>query len=187
VREDAAACALVRAASGFYERTAARAGMPWPRAGAVAFVQRFDSGLRLDVPLHVLWLDGAYGWEPGRGQPVFHAQRDVTDACAQQLAQRNADRVLRALRKAGKWWTRRRRAAAGGDGGGDGLLPGLAAAAVEGRAALGGPGRSVARVRPDYARAVRVPHTSVQARPERPHWTPERRCPQQWYERCSRC
>ncbi len=48
---DAAACALVRsvlarAVSGFYERTAARAGVLRPRAGAVAFVQRFDSGLR---------------------------------------------------------------------------------------------------------------------------------------------
>ena len=44
---DAAACALVRsvlvrAVSGFYERAAARAGVPRPRTGAVAFVQRFD-------------------------------------------------------------------------------------------------------------------------------------------------
>ncbi len=49
---DASACrlvrnVLVRAVSGFYERTARRAGVPRPRAGAVAFVQRFDSGLRL--------------------------------------------------------------------------------------------------------------------------------------------
>jgi hypothetical protein len=52
---DAAPCALVRsvlvrAVSGFYERMAARAGVPLPRTGAVAFVQRFDSALRLNVP-----------------------------------------------------------------------------------------------------------------------------------------
>jgi hypothetical protein len=50
----ATACALarsvlVRAVSGFYERAAAPAGVPRPRTGAVAFVQRFDSGLRLNV------------------------------------------------------------------------------------------------------------------------------------------
>jgi hypothetical protein len=106
------------------------------RAGAVSFVQRFDSGLRLNVHFHVLWLDGVYGWEPGRGQPEFHAQREVNDGCVQQLVRRIADRVLRALRKAGKW-VDADAAAEGDDGVGDELLPGLAAAAVEGRAALG--------------------------------------------------
>ena len=87
--------------------------------------------------LHVLWLDGVYGWEPGRGQPEFHAQPEVNDADVQQLVQWIRDRVLRALRKAGKW-VDRDAAAEGGDGAGDELLPALAAAAVEGRAALGG-------------------------------------------------
>jgi hypothetical protein len=138
---DTEACALVRsvlvrAVSGFYERTSAREGVPRPRAGAVAFVQRFDSGLRLNVHFHVLWLDGVYGWEPGRGQPEFHAQQEVSDADVQQLVQRIRDRVLRALRKAGKW-VGADAAEDGDDGAGDELLPGLAAAAVEGRAALG--------------------------------------------------
>ena len=138
---DAAACALVRgvlvrAVSGFYERTAAREGVPRPRAGAVAFVQRFDSALRLNVHFHVLWLDGVYGWEPGRGQPEFHAQPEVSDADVQQLVQRIHDRVLRGLRKAGKW-VDADAAADGGDVAGVELLPGLAAAAVDGRAALG--------------------------------------------------
>jgi len=60
----------------------------------------------------------------------------VNDGCVQQLAQRIRDRVLRALRKAGKW-VDADAAADSGDGVGDELLPGLAAAAVEGRAALG--------------------------------------------------
>jgi hypothetical protein len=58
---------LVRAVSGYYERAAKRLGKPLPRTGAVAFVQRFDSALRLNVHLHVLWLDGVYSHELGRG------------------------------------------------------------------------------------------------------------------------
>ena len=138
---DASACrlvrnVLVRAVSGFYERTALRAGVPRPRAGAVAFVQRFDSGLRLNVHFHVLWLDGVYGWEPGRGAPVFAEHREVTDADVQQVVSRIRDRVLRALRKAGKW-VDPGEAGDGVDGDGGELLPGLVAAAVQGRAALG--------------------------------------------------
>lgn len=62
--------------------------------------------LRLNLHLHVLWLDGAYGWEPGRGKPEFHAQRELNDGDVQQLVRRILDRVLRALRKAGSGWTR---------------------------------------------------------------------------------
>ena len=51
---------------GVTERAARKNGKP--RAGAVAFVQGFDSGLRLNVHLHVLLLDGVYAWEPGRGR-----------------------------------------------------------------------------------------------------------------------
>jgi hypothetical protein len=60
----------------------------------------------------------------------------VNDADVRQLVQRIRDRVRRALRKAGKWIDADA-AADSGDGVGDDLLPGLAAAAVEGRAALG--------------------------------------------------
>ena len=54
--------------------------MPRPRTGAVAFVQRFDSALRLHGHFHVLGMDGAYGWVLGQGQLVFHAQPEGTDA-----------------------------------------------------------------------------------------------------------
>ncbi|MFZ9336622.1 MAG: transposase [Burkholderiaceae bacterium] len=84
----------------------------------------------------MLWLDGAYGWVPGQGQPVFRAQPEVTDADVQLLVQRIRVRVLRALRKAGKWVDED--AAADADGApADDRLPGLAAAAVAGRAAFG--------------------------------------------------
>ena len=56
---DADVCALVRrilvrAVSGHYERSARRAGVVNPRAGAVAFVQRCDSGLRITSLSHGL-------------------------------------------------------------------------------------------------------------------------------------
>jgi hypothetical protein len=76
------------------------------------------------------------GWVPGQGQPVFHAQPEVTDADVQLLAQHIRARVLRALRKAGKWVDED--AAADADSApADDLLPGLAAAAVAGCAAFG--------------------------------------------------
>jgi hypothetical protein len=52
------------------------------------------------------------------------------------LVQLIRDQVLRALRKERRW-PDADAAADSGDGVGDDLLPGLAAAAVEGRAALG--------------------------------------------------
>ncbi len=67
---------------------------------------------------------------------MFAEQREVTDADVQQLVKRIRDRVLRALRKAGKW-VDPGEAGDGADAGGDELLPGLAAAAAQGRAALG--------------------------------------------------
>jgi hypothetical protein len=94
---------LVRAVSGYYERTAKRLSKPLPRTGAVAFVQRFDSALRLNVHLHVLWLDGVYSHEPGRGGVEWCQHEQVTDADVAQLVRRVRDRVRRKLRKMGKW------------------------------------------------------------------------------------
>ena len=87
----------------------------------------------MNVHFHVLWLDGVYGGEPGRGRPEFHAQQEVNDADVQPLVQRIRDR---ALRKAGKWVDADAATECGEDVG-DELLPGLASAEIEGRAALG--------------------------------------------------
>ena len=70
---------LVRAVSGYDEQRARRQGRPRPRAGAVAFVQRFDSGLRLNVHFHVLWLDGVHAHELGSGRAEFCEHGEVTD------------------------------------------------------------------------------------------------------------
>ncbi len=62
---------LLRTVSGCYEGLARRRDLPRPRPGAVAFVQRFDSGLRRNVHCHVLCLDGVFAHAPGRGTPEF--------------------------------------------------------------------------------------------------------------------
>ncbi|MCC7065985.1 MAG: transposase, partial [Planctomycetes bacterium] len=102
---DADACArvrriLVRAVSGYYERRARRLGKPRPRAGAVAFVQRFDSALRLNVHFHVLWTDGVFAYAPGRVEFCEHGE--LSDADVGRLVRAIRDRVQRALRGLGK-------------------------------------------------------------------------------------
>jgi hypothetical protein len=84
---------LVRAIADYYERAAARLGKPRPRAGAVAFVQRFDSALRLNVHFHVLWLDGVYSHQLGRIGVEWCEHEQVTDADVALLVRRVRDRV----------------------------------------------------------------------------------------------
>ena len=131
---------LVRAVSGYYERAAARLGKPRPRAGAVAFVQRFDSGLRLNVHFHVIWLDGVYSHEPGRGGVEWCRHAQVTDADVALLVRRVRNRVRRKLRQMGKWPEDRDAADAevgGAPSDGEQLLLELDAAAVQGVALSG--------------------------------------------------
>ena len=93
---------LVRAVSSHYERAALARGASRPRAGAVAFVQRFDSALRVNVHMHVLWLDGVFTHEPGKGRVEFCEHAEVTDTDVGKLVQAIRDRVLRYLRRCGK-------------------------------------------------------------------------------------
>jgi hypothetical protein len=130
----------VRAIAGYYERAAARLGKPRPRAGAVAFVQRFDSALRLNVHFHVLWLDGVYSHELGRIGVEWCEHEQVTDADVALLVRRVRDRVRRKLRQMGKWPedgdASDTDVACGGDAG-EQLLLELDAAAVQGVALSG--------------------------------------------------
>ena len=68
------------------------AGVVNPRAGAVAFGQRRDSGLRVDLHFHVPWLDGVHGWEAGKGPARFAAAAEVTDAEVGELVRVVRDR-----------------------------------------------------------------------------------------------
>jgi ribosomal protein S27E len=51
---------LVRAVLGWYRRRARRAGIADGRSGTVTVVQRFGSGLELNVHFHALGLDGVF-------------------------------------------------------------------------------------------------------------------------------
>ena len=126
---------LVRAVSGYYESRARRQGKPRPRAGAVAFAQRFDSAVRLNLHFHVLWADGVFAHELAAGEPEFCEHGEVTDADVAKLVAAIRARVLRYLRRAGKLPAAGEEAVDVDDGGE--LLMDLAAAAVQGRAALG--------------------------------------------------
>ena len=109
---DAGACAavrriLVRAVSGYYERRARRLGKSRPRAFAVAFVQRFDSALRVNLHYHVLWTDGVFAHELREGhRGVLRARRSdgcggVTGARSNVLIQEAFPTLSPAWRN---WW-----------------------------------------------------------------------------------
>ena len=89
---------------------------------------------------HVIWLDGVYSHEPGRGGVEWCGHAQVTDADVALLVRRVRDRVRRKLRQMGKWPEDRDAADAdvGGDpSDGEQLLLELDAAAVQGVALSG--------------------------------------------------
>nr|WP_272421157.1 transposase [Polyangium jinanense] len=71
--------------------------------GAVTFIQRFDSALRLNVHVHTLALDGVYVREDdSMGEPVFRALPAPTADEVFDIAERTAKRVVAALKKRGR-------------------------------------------------------------------------------------
>lgn len=138
---DPVACAIVRrvfvrAVSGFYLRRARQSELPRASAGAVVFAQRFDSGLRLNLHFHGLWLDGAFACPLGGGRARFDPHGEVTDHDVERAVRAIRSRVLRALRMRGKLPAD---GAAADESPDDdpSLLLHLGAAAIEGRTALG--------------------------------------------------
>jgi len=69
--------------------------------GAVTFVQRFDSALRLNVHPHTLALDGVYVRDAD-GQLVFHALPEPSAAEVAEVALRTARRVGKVLKRHGR-------------------------------------------------------------------------------------
>jgi hypothetical protein len=109
-----------------------------PRPRTVAFVQRFDSGLRWNARFHVAWLDGVYSWEPGRGEVTWYEDEGISDADVAKLVGRIGDRVRKALKKAGKWWDEDDAAdVSGGVDGEQQTMLALSSGAATGRTALG--------------------------------------------------
>ena len=69
--------------------------------GAVTFIQRFDSALRLNVHFHTLGLDGVYV-RSSTGDAVFHRLGEPTAGDVEELARGTAERVRRVLERAGR-------------------------------------------------------------------------------------
>ena len=124
----------MRAILGFLRRRARDAGVTDGRGGAVAILQRFGGALNLNVHIHALVVDGVFAKD---GESVrFHPCPSLHAA--------DVDEVLATVEAYVQ-----RRAGGGADAGNDGddtldawagdapVLAGLAAASVQGRAALG--------------------------------------------------
>jgi len=71
--------------------------------GAVTFVQRADSALRLNVHAHTLALDGVYLAGDEGAAPRFLPLSEPTKQDVQELAERSATRIERVLRKTGRY------------------------------------------------------------------------------------
>jgi hypothetical protein len=127
---------FVRAVLGDYRRRARRQGVRDGQGGAVTVIQRFGSGLQLNVHYHSLLVDGVFT-EAADGSLRFHPAPPPTDAEVGRLVATVRTRILRLLR---------RRGILGEPEDGDApdplaetslVLAGITSAAVQGRSALG--------------------------------------------------
>jgi hypothetical protein len=124
---------FIRAVLGWYRRRARRAGITGGQSGTVTVVQRFGSGLELNVHFHVLGLDGVFALGVD-GTLRFHRLPPPGDTDIARLVATIARRVGRLLA---------RRGLVNDPDATDPLaveslaLAGLASAAVMGRVALG--------------------------------------------------
>ena len=138
---------LVRAIARYYAQRAQQCGIGRPQTGSVAFEQRFDSGLRLNLHWHVLWLDGAFAENADGNGLTFRDHGMVSDADVASLVKTIRDRVRRWLRKHGKWSEPGEAPADDPAAGDPGLWRELGAAAIQGRTAMGeGAGGSDERI-----------------------------------------
>jgi len=88
---------FIGAVSAWIRRRARRLGVRGAlKTGAVTVIQRFNSAVDLSVHYQALFLDGAYGFAPGR-KPVFHPTRAPTDEDVARIVTVVFRRVERAL------------------------------------------------------------------------------------------
>jgi hypothetical protein len=130
----------------FYSRSAHQHGYAKGRTGMVTVIQRFGSGVNLNVHFHTLVLDGVF-IERTQGRLEFHAAMPPSDAAVTQVLAAIRHRVRRLLARRGL------EADAAELGPLDGLaevspiLAQILSASVQGRVALGEPaGTRVARL-----------------------------------------
>src|SRR5262249_9618105 len=124
---------FVRAVLGWYRRRARRAGIAGGRSGTVTVVQRFGSGLELNVHFHLLAPDGVFVVSADR-TVGFHRVSAPTNADVARLVAAIARHVSRLLVRRGLSMDAD---AADPLATQSVALAGLASAAVQGRLALG--------------------------------------------------
>ncbi|MEM7204498.1 MAG: transposase [Planctomycetota bacterium] len=90
---------LVRALSSFYRRRVPRETRR--RTGCVAFTQRFDSALRLNVHFHTLWPDGVFEFRSWGERAEFHRAPEPSGEEVEGLCRGLGQRIERWLRKRG--------------------------------------------------------------------------------------
>jgi hypothetical protein len=99
--------AFVKELSRSYRHRAKRehdlANMSELHTGAITFVQRVDSAIRLNVHAHTLALDGVYIHDERQGELRFLPLSEPTEQDVQELTERVAARIERVLRKAGRY------------------------------------------------------------------------------------
>jgi len=96
----AALAIYVRALRSFQRRRARQAGVVEARCGGVTVIQRFGSGLRLNIHFHTLLLDGVFVEAQG-GELAFHSLPPPTDNEVVKLTITIRKRILRLLRRRG--------------------------------------------------------------------------------------
>ena len=92
----------VRALLGFQRRRAKRAGISDGRSGAATVIQRFGSGLRLNVHFHTLVLDGVYTAESAFARPIFHPASELEDTDVAGLVHKDIANSLKFARMWGE-------------------------------------------------------------------------------------
>ena len=91
---------FVRAVSLCLLRKAPR-DLPRARPGAIVFVQRCDSALRLDVHFHALFADGVFACGLGERRATFHPLAELIDDDIARVVRKIQNGVQRFLRKRG--------------------------------------------------------------------------------------
>jgi hypothetical protein len=141
--------AYARGLADFYARDAHRRGLRRGRTGMVTVIQRFGSGVNLNVHFHTLVLDGVFV-EATAGQLQFHAAPPASDAAVAQVLATIRRRVGRLLTRRGLDPDAAAPDAADGLAEDSPVLAQILGASVQGRVALGPPaGTRVGRVRGD--------------------------------------
>jgi Putative transposase/Transposase zinc-binding domain len=97
----AALAVTTRALIGFQRRRAKKQGVADPHSGTVTVIQRFGSGLRLNVHFHILLPDGVFAHDASTGTVTFVELPRPTDADVAKLLLTIARRIARLLDRRG--------------------------------------------------------------------------------------